>query len=338
MRLPYTLALMMGLAMPAAADNTGFRQFEIPSPDRPLAATVWYPSAEGGKPETVGENAAFFGVEVRRDGEPSTGKRPLVLLSHGYGGSWRNLNWLAERLVRQGYTVAAVDHPGTTTFDRSSGEAARLWKRPQDMSKLLDSVLADAKIAGEVDADKVAAVGHSLGGWTVMSLIGARFNTTQFLDDCKTPVSTRACSLATELGIGAGRSGALDAYKGDPRIKAAVSLDLGLARGFTAESLEALAKPVLVIGAGVDIGDLPAQFESGWLAEHLPPSSSTSLTIPDALHFTFMMLCKPGAVEKIEAEVPGDGVVCKDPGPRDRRAIHDEVADRVMTLLDGALK
>ncbi|EEH13931.1 MULTISPECIES: hypothetical protein [Brucella] len=49
-----------------------------------------------------------------------------------------------------------------------------------------------------------------------------------------------------------------------------------------------------------------------YLAEHLPKSSSTYVEIPDAMHFSFMQLCKPGAAALIEEDIPGDGIVCKD--------------------------
>ena len=41
----------------------------------------------------------------------------------------------------------------------------------------------------------------------------------------------------------------------DPRIRAFVSLDLGMAQGFTRESLAEVSIPALLIGAGVDIGE-----------------------------------------------------------------------------------
>lgn len=51
----------------------------------------------------------------------------------------------------------------------------------------------------------------------------------------------------------------------DPRIKAFISLDVGLTRGFTIESLQEIKIPSLIIGAGVDLDDTNAQLESGYL-------------------------------------------------------------------------
>jgi predicted dienelactone hydrolase len=123
----------------------------------------------------------------------------------------------------------------------------------------------------------------------------------------------------------------------DPRVGAFVSLDLGGARGFSPESLAAIHKPFLVLAAGVDIGDMPAALESGYLAQKLPKASSTYVEISDAMHFTFMQLCKPGASDLIEKEAPGDGVVCRDGGTRKRDEIHREISYLVTGFLAEAL-
>jgi len=296
------------------ADTVGFREVDIgpEAGQRPLHFAVWYPSGTAGPLAIVGETPAFEGIPVIRDGAPADGVRPLVLMSHGYGGSWRNLSWLAIELVQKGYVVAAPDHPGTTTFDRDSGQASQLWERPHDLSRVVDRLIGDSSLAGRVDTDRIAAIGHSLGGWTVLSIAGARFSTERFQKDCAASPNKRTCDLSTELSLAGPPDGRLNDDLRDPRIKAAVSLDLGLARGFRPESLAAIKLPILVIGAGVDVGGLPADKESGYLSANLPPSTSRYVKIPDAMHFSFMQLCKPGAAAAIEAESPGDGVVCRD--------------------------
>ena len=49
--------------------------------------------------------------------EPLGSKRPLVLLSHGTGGSAVMLAWLGETLARAGYVVAAINHHGNTATE-----------------------------------------------------------------------------------------------------------------------------------------------------------------------------------------------------------------------------
>ena len=338
--IPYAL-LLAALAMPAAqaADSIGFRQTKLADAggDRPLHVSIWYPTGDTGPVAEVGANLAFVGLPAITDAKPTGETHPLVVLSHGYGGSWRNLNWLAGELVQNGYVVAAPDHPGTTTFDRSPRQAARLWQRPRDLGRVIDALTDAPSLAGAIDARRIAAIGHSLGGWTVAALGGARFDADRFASDCESQPNPRTCGLAAELGLEPGAQPMLQADLRDARVGAIVSLDLGLARGFTPDSLAAYPVPALVIGAGVDIGDLPARLESGYLAAHLPKATSTYVEIPDAMHFSFMQICKPGAADLIEAETPGDGIVCRDGGARSRQALHREVADRITAFLAKAL-
>jgi predicted dienelactone hydrolase len=329
------LVLLSIATLAKAADQVGFRDVQIgQDAPRPLHVVVWYPARDQGPIETIGENKVFFGHAASRDAAPTQGEHPLIVLSHGYGGSWRNLSWLGHLLARQGYVVAAPDHPGTTTFDRDPTRAAMLWERPHDLSRVIDALTTQTELAGEVDTGRIAAIGHSLGGWTVAALAGARFETQRLAAECKVDTSPRACALSAELGLADPQ---WQHNMADPRIKAFVSLDLGLARGFSPQSLAEIKAQALVIAAGTDIGDMPAALESGYLAQHMHKASSTSVTIPDAMHFSFMQLCKPGAVALIEEETPGDGIVCKDGGSRSREEIHREIAFVVSGFLAEAL-
>ncbi|MGF6258660.1 alpha/beta hydrolase family protein [Ensifer sp. LBL] len=318
-----------------AKDAVGFREADIyKNSARPLHVALWYSTQDRAAATTVGDNRALEGIQAIRNAATTKGARPLVVLSHGYGGSWRNLNWLAGRLVEQGYVVAAPDHPGTTTFDRNAKQAAELWERPRDLSRVIDALIADPALAGDIDESRIAAIGHSLGGWTVSALAGAAFDGDRFRRDCETNASPRACSLSAELGLDRPE---FEKDLRDPRLDAFVSLDLGLARGFDPDSLARVRLPSLVIAAGTDIGDMPARLESGYLAERLPKNASTYVEIPDAMHFSFMQTCKPGAAALIEAETPGDGIVCKDGGVRGRDEIHRELAFLIIGFLAEAL-
>lgn len=322
-------------AQAGAAEKVGFRDTTLdPSGARPLHVAFWYPTEDTQAGEPIGENKVFHGIQAIRDAAPTATARPLVVLSHGYGGNWRNLNWLAEILIQQGYVVAAPDHPGTTSRDRDPARAAMLWERPRDLSRVIDALTTRPELAGPLDATRIAAIGHSLGGWTVMALAGGRFDAQRFKADCQENTSPRACALAPELGLA---DPTLEKDMADPRIRAFVSLDLGLARGFSPESLSQIDSPALILSAGTDIDGLPSKLESGYLSAHLPKASTTSVEIPEAMHFSFMQLCKPEAVAIIEAETPGDGIVCKNGGERRREAIHLEIAALVSGFLTEAL-
>ena len=121
----------------------------------------------------------------------------------------------------------------------------------------------------------------------------------------------------------------------DPRIKAFISLDAGLTRGFTVDSLEKIKIPALIIGAGIDIDDTDAKLESGYVQEFLPKSSSTYIIIPDAMHFSFIQICKSNALDILKQY---ESIICKDGGYRARGEIHREVTDLIIGFLSKTFK
>ncbi len=343
------LTLLACLSTCSAFAASGFRQAAIAATDDrpPLSVSLWYPTASTAKPISLGETPAFVGFPVIRDAQPTPAPHPLIVLSHGYGGSWRNLAWLAGELAGRGYVVAAPDHPGTTTFDMQSSDIVALWQRPRDISRVIDTLLADPALAGSISPDRIGAIGHSLGGWTVMELGGGRLDAEAVMKECPQQFGPVYCRTFTALGIGrdAASIAALGADLGDARIRAIVTLDLGPGRGLTSSSLAAVKVPVLVLGAGENVDPETAgkasiaatNKDSVYLAEHLPPTTTQFALVPGALHFSFMQLCKPGAAALIEEEAPGESIVCRDATGADRQAIHRDVGDRIVTFLGSAL-
>lgn len=331
------ILLWATFSSPQAA--TGFRQTWIITPDeRPLHLTFWYPTLAKVPVTPVGENSVFYGINVIANATPTGKHHPLIVLSHGYGGSWKNLSWLAAALAAQGYIVAAPDHPGTTTADRSPTEAAKLWLRPKDVTRTIDYAVGHSALIGSVNDKRIAAIGHSLGGWTVMALAGAKLSPPQLRHDCEEPFSQTICGLIPKLGLN--RSEADRQFSSslkDKRIRAVVTLDTGLTRGFTETSLAHLSIPVLVIAAGTNIADLPAEAESVRLANLLQKNESNLQILPNATHFSFMQLCKPDARRIIDEASPGEGVICVDGKPHIRSQLHYTIQHHIIDFLNRAL-
>ncbi|MBB3462177.1 alpha/beta hydrolase family protein [Rhizobium sp. BK377] len=347
-RLAFILPLLL-LLVSAAHAGTGFRETTLSgkSVDRPMHVSIWYPTASDATPVLLGETPAFIGQPVIKNAEPVAGSHSLVVLSHGYGGSWRNLAWLAADLVDAGYVVAAPDHPGTTTFDMRKPDAVELWKRPGDLSRVIDALLDNPDLSGGVASDRIAAIGHSLGGWTVVELAGGRFDAAKVAKNCLAEFSPIYCKIFEALGIGrdAASNAAMAANLGDARIRAVVTLDLGPGRGLTPASLAAIHVPIMVLGAAADVdadtatkADIAAtNMDSGYVARYLPSATTTYSLVPGSLHFSFMQPCKPGAAQLIEKEAPGESIVCRDGTGADREVIHRQVASMVTDFLGKAL-
>jgi predicted dienelactone hydrolase len=344
LKIAFGALLLSWLTTIALADENpvGFHSSTLADSqnDRALEMVVWYPSATTAATQMIGDDVVFVGASAVRDAPPAAGKHPLLVLSHGYRGNWSNQIWLASALAHRGYIVAAINHPGTTTHDRSPQAAAQLWQRPVDVRRAIDSVTTQPEKFGLVANDRIAVVGHSLGGWTALEIAGARFDPDRFAHDCKAHPQLASCTVYGKINPASTSESkaALAADLRDKRVTAVVTLDLGLSRGMTDESLAALPVPTLVIAAGVPSTELPAELESANLAKRLPAASSRYVEIGDASHFSFLSVCKPGAEVLLEKDVPGDGIICRDgDSARSRGVIQQQVTSLIDEFLQSSI-
>ena len=111
---------------------------------------------------------------------------PLVVFSHGIGGSRRGYSYLGRYFASQGIASLHLQHVGS---DRSLwggnmfGLLGRLHSAAQedeaiarvaDLKFALDQVLASAELAPKLDASRIIAAGHSYGANTMLLAVGAR--------------------------------------------------------------------------------------------------------------------------------------------------------------------
>lgn len=111
---------------------------------------------------------------------------PLVLVSHGIGGSRFGYSYLGRHLAAQGYAALHVQHVGSDNrlwrgnplelLGRLSGATteAEAIARAQDLRFALDQALLDMALAPRLDSSRIAALGHSYGANTVLLASGAR--------------------------------------------------------------------------------------------------------------------------------------------------------------------
>jgi predicted dienelactone hydrolase len=115
-----------------------------------------------------------------RDAKVRPGRYPLVVFSHGNGGTRHQNTFWCDYLASHGYIVVSADHTGNARITIIDGkpilyqlaERANSAKdRPRDMSFLLDRMIAwdkgaDKRFAGRIDTARVAATGMSFGSMT----------------------------------------------------------------------------------------------------------------------------------------------------------------------------
>ncbi|MGC1503114.1 MAG: alpha/beta hydrolase [Sulfitobacter sp.] len=327
-----SLALTASSAM-AEDLRTGIADLQINDArsDRPLEGYIWYPTNEIERMQAHQSNGVWQGIQAIEDAKPLSGKHPFVALSHGMYGNARNQNWLAEALVQQGFVVAAIHHPGTSSWMRDPDQARQLWDRPGDISRLIDHVLTDPEMSASINPERIYMAGHSLGGMTAVALAGGRFDAPKMDAFCEEKPSEMVCGLLDlwQVAKTPEDAKAMQADLSDPRIKRFAVFDLGATQTFSTASLNTIARPLLVIGAPKGETDVNLDVESRALRAAVPAEFVTYMEPESLSHFDFLGVCKPGGLAILKLEEPEDAFICEG-GVDERKSDHAIVVEAVL--------
>jgi predicted dienelactone hydrolase len=351
--------LCLGAAQAAEPYNVGMaqRKFVPTGPydwrqdqKRALATLVWYPAAPGAqeKPWQIGPAGRpfFDGGRVAHGAAlPSApAKFPLVVLSHGTGGTASSLAWLGEALAAHGYVAAAVNHPGNNAIDGYTVPGFTLWwLRARDLSAVIDGLLADPTFGPRIDPTRIGAAGHSLGGYTVLALAGGIATVDRLRAYCHSHRGDKTCQSLHEFPDLRAKAGALaaadSAYRAslvegarsyrDPRVRAVFAMAPALGPAFLPESLAHIGIPVAIVaGAGDDVvpvGSVEA------LAAAIPRAELTKFPAPTG-HYVFVGLCLDAARTALPPWL------CNDPPGVDRATVEAKTAGLAQAFFDRSLR
>jgi predicted dienelactone hydrolase len=133
------------------------------------------------------EATRIGGVDVVVWSSPATSfdPQPVVVFSHAMHMCPTQSRYLMRALADAGYLVIAPRHADSNCRLSIPGLSRNGWKpslmwgeddfrdRADDIRKLVAALPGDARFKGQVDVGRLALVGHSLGGYTVLGLGGA---------------------------------------------------------------------------------------------------------------------------------------------------------------------
>lgn len=191
-------------------------------------------------------------VPVKVYAPTDDGSRPIVIFSHGLGGSREGYRYLAEHWASQGYVVVMLQHPGSddavwrtvpprdrmVALRKAAVEPGNLINRPLDVRFAIDTLTAlnhrDGRLKDRLDLDRIGVAGHSFGAYTTLAVAGQSFPT-----------------RLGEVGLA------------DPRVKAAIAMSAPVPGDPSryAASYRNITMPVLHMTGTHDdsaIGDTPA--------------------------------------------------------------------------------
>jgi predicted dienelactone hydrolase len=182
---------------------------------------------------------------------------PLIIISHGLGSDRITFAYLASHLASYGFAVAVPEHPGSSAsqlqalFNGFASEvtpAKELIDRPLDIKYLLDRLEAD--YGEQIDVRHAGIVGQSFGGYTALTLAGAKFNFNLLSQACANfdnslNVSLLLQCLALELPN-------QRVNLQDRRIVAAIAINPLTSGLFGQEGLSQIQIPVMFVSGSAD--------------------------------------------------------------------------------------
>jgi predicted dienelactone hydrolase len=128
-------------------------------------------------------------VHVRIFYPNDSGKYPVIVFSHGAGGSQTCCDGLTRHWASYGYVTIQPTHDDSAVQRRNQGEEnirfaqvvrdalkkpALRKSRPQDISYVLDALHSLVpNLAGKIDAERIGVGGHSMGSYTTEAIAGA---------------------------------------------------------------------------------------------------------------------------------------------------------------------
>ncbi len=214
--------------------------------------------------------------------------QPVVLFSHGLGGSREGSSYLGKHWAVRGYVAVFLQHPGSdTSVWRDKPKAERMaamrqaaglenfMLRVKDVPAVLDQLQRWNRaerhpLAGRMDLEHVGMSGHSFGA-----------------------VTTQAVSGQSAMG-------GMVSFA-DPRIKAAIVMSPSSPRrGDPKQAFAAVKIPWLLMTGTKDISPIGDADMKSRLAvfPSLPPGGKYELVLDRAEHSAFTDRPLPGDVEK----------------------------------------
>jgi predicted dienelactone hydrolase len=331
----FTACLAIALLCPASyAGPVGERHLQASNPTASLRdvdhrnvvrITVWYPASFRSKEQSldIGEpGKPLFRVGKAAPDAPfgDSKLRPVVLFSHGFGGSARMMAWFTTALARVGYIVVAVDHPGNNSADKMTTAGAILfWDRADDLAAALALVESDPIIGPHLDLMRIAVAGFSAGGFTALISAGAKVDLNRFRTFCRDNPSDGVCRPQKEFAVTmdeaeeAWKSPTLAAeadHAGDDHsilgVRAVFAIAPAIIQALTPESLEGIRVPVAIILGNAD--EVAGPDTNGLVADRDIPFSRLKV-LRDVGHYDFLSTCTPAGVATVPictAKVPQD--------------------------------
>jgi len=248
----------------------GFRTLAVEDriQGKSIPLLVFYPASGEPQPLRFGP----FEIQAARDAAVGGDKLPLIILSHGSGGTPWTLRDLAMDLARSGFVAILPEHVGDSLSDSSLfGTAENLRNRPRHIRLAADAALDDAALRPHLRADRIGAVGLSMGGYSILAAAGGKPWTG--------PQESKGAPFSPVK------------VEADERLSALVLLAPATAWFRPQGSLGGVHVPVMMRTGALDT--VTPAFHADLVRRDIAPSLLDDQIVPNAGHFSFMSSFPP---------------------------------------------
>ncbi len=153
--------------------NCGYQRFEVQDEVQKAAVPViaLYPTSAAEQSERFGP----YSLEVAVDAPIVGSDLPVVVLSHGNGGTPWGYRDLAKHLATSGFVVVLPEHIGNSRNDNSLEKTlANLENRPRHLSLAIDAVFEASFFGPYIRRTGIGVIGHSIGAYTALAVAGGK--------------------------------------------------------------------------------------------------------------------------------------------------------------------
>ena len=307
--------------------TVGFQQLSVPDPPgKALSVAVWFPSIGKAVPVSIGP----FQQMVVPNGTITGMGLPLVLISHGTGGSDASHYDTALALAGEGFVVAALTHTGDNYMDQSYiGNRKDLTDRPRQVSVVLNYMLTTWIQHERVDAGRVGMFGFSLGGFTTLVESGGIPDLSRMRELCATrPTAPECLFIKQRNGDQLSPETSSPVWTHDQRVKAAVVAAPAVSYLFGPGSLKAVRIPIQLWRASND-EQVPDAWNTALIRKELPKPVDEHV-VTRAGHYVFLPPCS----EVLARQAPQ---ICSDDASFDRAIFHRDFNQEVVAFFKRML-
>lgn len=318
------LIAFLALAATRPASPVGVQQVLAADQGHPpIAVTIFYPSSQIPRLSWLGMSFAYLAPNAAI----TEGRHPLVVISHGTGGTSMSHIDTAIALVEAGYVVAAPLHNGDNFQDSSEvGTSEWFIDRARQVVRVNDFMLDHWKDRDHLDPQRLGLFGFSAGGTTALIVIGGSPDLGRIKPLCQSHPEF-VCRLQ-KPGVPM-RIPAATEWTHDTRVAAAVVVAPGYGFTFEPNGLSAVRARVQLWDGSRDY-ELPLATNAAAVRRLLPEPPEFHL-VENAGHFSFLTPC--GAAALLLPKM-----LCTDPRGFDRNAFHKKFNASVVAFFNENLR